>query len=94
MDVSEDFESVFREITESEICLGHSLLYVWYASFLESKGKLHDAHMVYQSGFLRSFSFSVCLCFFSRLELFERVNLCPNTCNVALRLGMPNHLSC
>ncbi|KAG6722637.1 hypothetical protein I3843_03G172900 [Carya illinoinensis] len=54
MDVSEDFESVFREMTESEICLGHSLLYVWYASFLESKGKLHDAHMVYQSGFLRN----------------------------------------
>lgn len=54
MDICKDFERVFREMVESEICIGNSLLYVCYASILESKGKLHDAHMVYQSGVLRN----------------------------------------
>lgn len=58
MDICKDFERVFREMVESEICIGNSLLYVCYASILESKGKLHDAHMVYQSGVLRSLSLS------------------------------------
>ncbi|KAL6286550.1 hypothetical protein ACE6H2_010940 [Prunus campanulata] len=48
MDFSEDFESVFQKMWESKICVGNSLLYVWYASFLESQGKLYDASMVYQ----------------------------------------------
>jgi hypothetical protein len=74
MDICKDFERVFREMVESEICLGHSLLYVCYASILESKGMLHDAHMVYQSGVLRSLSFSlpsmcVYMCFVLRLEV-------------------------
>ena len=59
MDVSNDFESVFREMVESEICIDHSVLYVCYASFLELKQKLHDAHLVYQYGMLRSLSFSL-----------------------------------
>ncbi|KAL0001972.1 hypothetical protein SO802_015753 [Lithocarpus litseifolius] len=54
MDVSNDFESVFREMVESEICIDHSMLYVCYASFLELKQKLHDAHLVYQYGMLRN----------------------------------------
>uniref|UniRef100_A0A2N9GGX0 Protein kinase domain-containing protein n=1 Tax=Fagus sylvatica TaxID=28930 RepID=A0A2N9GGX0_FAGSY len=54
MDVSNDFESVFREMVESEICIGHSILYVCYASFLELKQKLHDAHLVYKSGISRN----------------------------------------
>ncbi|KAM1248567.1 hypothetical protein ACFX2I_044567 [Malus domestica] len=40
MDTSEDFESVFLEMLHREICVGHSLLYVWYATFLEAKEKL------------------------------------------------------
>ncbi|KAK0590744.1 hypothetical protein LWI29_031169 [Acer saccharum] len=36
-----------------EICIGHSLLYQWYALFLEAKGKWQDAHMVYQIGISR-----------------------------------------
>ncbi|GMY10146.1 mitotic checkpoint serine/threonine-protein kinase BUB1 [Fagus crenata] len=54
MDISNDFESVFREMVESEICIGHSILYVCYASFLELKQKLHDAHLVYKSGISRN----------------------------------------
>ncbi|KAM1717968.1 hypothetical protein ACFX11_025738 [Malus domestica] len=54
MDTSEDFESVFLEMLHREICVGHSLLYVWYAIFLEAKEKLYDAHMVYQMGISRN----------------------------------------
>ncbi|KAK6241708.1 hypothetical protein SCA6_007097 [Theobroma cacao] len=50
---SKDFESVFREIEENEICIGHSLLYEWYAYFLEAKGKWKEAHTVYQIGISR-----------------------------------------
>ncbi|GMN53837.1 hypothetical protein TIFTF001_022970 [Ficus carica] len=50
----EDFDRIFTEILEKKICVGHSLLYVWYATFLESKGKLYDAQMVYQMGILRN----------------------------------------
>lgn len=51
---SKDFEKVFREMEESKICVGHSLLYEWYAVFLEAKGKWQEAHMVYQIGISRS----------------------------------------
>ncbi|ONI17130.1 hypothetical protein PRUPE_3G139700 [Prunus persica] len=54
MDFSEDFESVFQKMWESKICVGNYLLYVWYESFLESKGKLYDASMVYQMGISRN----------------------------------------
>ncbi|KAH0983378.1 hypothetical protein GBA52_010555 [Prunus armeniaca] len=54
MDFSEDFESGFQIMWESKICVGNSLLYIWYASFLESKGKLYDASMVYQMGISRN----------------------------------------
>ncbi|XP_008229738.1 PREDICTED: mitotic checkpoint serine/threonine-protein kinase BUB1 [Prunus mume] len=54
MDFSEDFGSVFQKMCESKICVGNALLYIWYASFLESKGKLYDASMVYQMGISRN----------------------------------------
>ncbi|XVF66805.1 hypothetical protein PTKIN_Ptkin10aG0067200 [Pterospermum kingtungense] len=50
---SNDFESVFREMEENEICVGRSLLYEWYAYFLEAKGKWKEAHMAYQIGISR-----------------------------------------
>ncbi|KAH7576961.1 hypothetical protein JRO89_XS01G0183100 [Xanthoceras sorbifolium] len=50
---NKDFEKVFRDIEETEICIGHSLLYQWYALFLEAKGKWQDAHMVYHIGISR-----------------------------------------
>ncbi|XP_022748931.1 mitotic checkpoint serine/threonine-protein kinase BUB1 [Durio zibethinus] len=50
---SKDFGSIFREMEENEICIGHSLLYEWYAYFLEAKGKWKEAHMVYQIGISR-----------------------------------------
>ncbi|XP_010490284.1 PREDICTED: mitotic checkpoint serine/threonine-protein kinase BUB1-like [Camelina sativa] len=46
----EDFESVYREVEEKEICKGHSLLYEWYAIFLEVKGLWRRANSVYQTG--------------------------------------------
>ncbi|GLT26028.1 hypothetical protein SLA2020_011190 [Shorea laevis] len=50
---SEDFERVFREMEENEICVGHNLLYEWYAYFLEAKGRWKEANMVYQTGISR-----------------------------------------
>lgn len=49
----EDFETGFKELLEQEICIGNSLLYIWYAVFLESKGRLNDANMIYELGLLR-----------------------------------------
>nr|AAM15365.1 predicted protein [Arabidopsis thaliana] len=49
----EDFERVYREIEETEICKGHSLLYEWYAIFLEVKGLWRRANSVYQTGLSR-----------------------------------------
>ncbi|KAL0757185.1 hypothetical protein Bca101_094853 [Brassica carinata] len=51
--VFEDFESVYKEVEENEICIGHSLLYEWYATFLELKGLWIRAHLVYQTGLSR-----------------------------------------
>ena len=53
IDFCEDYGSIFNEMLKLKICVGHSLLYVWYALFLESKGNLYDAQMVYQMGILR-----------------------------------------
>ncbi|XP_010467786.1 PREDICTED: LOW QUALITY PROTEIN: mitotic checkpoint serine/threonine-protein kinase BUB1 [Camelina sativa] len=49
----EDFESVYREVEEKEICTGHALLYEWYAIFLEVKGLWRRANSVYQTGLSR-----------------------------------------
>lgn len=53
LDAREDYESIFREMEENKICVGHSLLYETYALFLEAKGKLFDAFMAYQVGISR-----------------------------------------
>ncbi|WJZ99203.1 hypothetical protein VitviT2T_017668 [Vitis vinifera] len=53
LDAREDFASIFREMEENKICVGQSLLYESYALFLEAKGKLLDAFMVYQIGVSR-----------------------------------------
>ncbi|KAL5573543.1 hypothetical protein UlMin_023140 [Ulmus minor] len=50
----EEFGRIFSDMLERKICIGHAQLYVWYASFLEAKGKLYDAQMVYQMGILRN----------------------------------------
>ncbi|KAL1219378.1 Mitotic checkpoint serine/threonine-protein kinase BUB1 [Cardamine amara subsp. amara] len=50
---SEDFERVYREVEENEICIGHSLLYEWFAIFLEVKGLWRRANSVYQTGLSR-----------------------------------------
>ncbi|XWS68670.1 hypothetical protein CRYUN_Cryun04dG0110900 [Craigia yunnanensis] len=50
---SKDFKIIFLEMEENEICIGNSLLYEWYAYFLEAKGKWKEAHMVYQIGISR-----------------------------------------
>lgn len=49
----EDFETGFKELLEQEICVGNSLLYIWLAVFLESKGRLNDANIVYELGLMR-----------------------------------------
>ncbi|KAM6548909.1 hypothetical protein CsatB_020585 [Cannabis sativa] len=49
-----DYASIFTEMLEKKICVGQSLLYVWYASYIESKGKLYEAQMVYQMGIMRN----------------------------------------
>ncbi|KAK8558924.1 hypothetical protein V6N13_098538 [Hibiscus sabdariffa] len=50
---SKEYESVFREMEENEICIGNSLLYEWYAYFLEAKGKWKEAHIIYHMGISR-----------------------------------------
>uniref|UniRef100_A0A5B7CE93 Putative mitotic checkpoint serine/threonine-protein kinase BUB1 n=1 Tax=Davidia involucrata TaxID=16924 RepID=A0A5B7CE93_DAVIN len=54
MDCSQDFQSIFRELEQNKICITHSLLYESYALFLEAKGRLTDALMVYQLGISRN----------------------------------------
>uniref|UniRef100_A0A803QJH3 Protein kinase domain-containing protein n=1 Tax=Cannabis sativa TaxID=3483 RepID=A0A803QJH3_CANSA len=49
-----DYAGIFTEMLEKKICVGQSLLYVWYASYIESKGKLYEAQMVYQMGIMRN----------------------------------------
>lgn len=53
MDGSSDFDSIFRQMEDYKICLYNSLRYEVVAIFLEAKGKLHDAHSVYQLGISR-----------------------------------------
>ncbi|KHN24282.1 Checkpoint serine/threonine-protein kinase BUB1 [Glycine soja] len=54
MGVSDDFESVFKEMLDSNVCTNSSSLYVWSASFFELKGRLHDALTIYQLGICRN----------------------------------------
>ncbi|KAM0952193.1 putative protein kinase BUB family [Dioscorea sansibarensis] len=52
-DVTQDFERVFRMLEVKSICQAHSLLYEAYGIFLISKGRLVEAHDVYQLGVSR-----------------------------------------
>ncbi|KAF3643487.1 hypothetical protein FXO37_21960 [Capsicum annuum] len=54
MDSSSDHESIYREIEQNKICLFNSLLYETYALFLEAKGRLIDAFLVYHLGISRN----------------------------------------
>jgi len=67
MDSSPEFERVFTEMEQSKICAYNSFFYQNYALFLEAKGKLIDAFMVYQLGISR---------FFISLSLIELGPVC------------------
>lgn len=55
MDVNpEEHENIYGEMEKNKICAGHSSVYEWYALFLEAKGKLLDAHLIYQTGISRN----------------------------------------
>ncbi|KAK4368955.1 hypothetical protein RND71_012747 [Anisodus tanguticus] len=54
MDSSSDHESIYREIEQNKICLFNSMLYETYALFLEAKGRLIDAFLVYHLGISRN----------------------------------------
>lgn len=49
----QDFERVFRMLEVKSICQACSLLYEAYGIFLISKGRLVEAHDVYQLGVSR-----------------------------------------
>lgn len=53
MDSSSNHESIYREIEQNKICLFNSLLYETYALFLEAKGRLIDAFLIYHLGISR-----------------------------------------
>ena len=78
----QDYETVFLEMLDRKICIGQSLLYVWYASFLESKGKLYDAQMVYHIGisrsslFLRKIILFFCVCIFELEFHYTMLMIC------------------
>ncbi|CAJ1978907.1 unnamed protein product [Sphenostylis stenocarpa] len=54
MGVSDDFDSVFKEMLDSNVCTKNASLYVWSASLFELKGRLCDALSVYQLGIGRN----------------------------------------
>ncbi|KAK4438662.1 Mitotic checkpoint serine/threonine-protein kinase BUB1 [Sesamum alatum] len=54
MDGSPDYERVFKEMEEHRICIHKALLYESFALFLEAKGRLIDACMIYHLGISRN----------------------------------------
>jgi len=50
MDVSADFDSVFKGMLNSNICANDASLYVYSACFFEAKGRLHEADTIYKLG--------------------------------------------
>ncbi|KAG8386863.1 hypothetical protein BUALT_Bualt03G0193200 [Buddleja alternifolia] len=54
MDGSSDYERVFREMEDHRICIHKALLYESFALFLEVKGRLIDACVIYQLGISRN----------------------------------------
>ncbi|MED6123053.1 hypothetical protein PIB30_045677 [Stylosanthes scabra] len=54
MGVSSDFESVFKEMLNCNVCTKNASLYVWSASFFELKGMLRHALTIYNLGISRN----------------------------------------
>lgn len=54
MDGSSDYESIFKEMQQNKICVYNAFLYEMYALFLETKGRLIDAFLVFHLGISRS----------------------------------------
>lgn len=54
MDGSSAYESIFREMMQNKICLHNAMLYETYALFLEAKGRLIDAFLVFHLGISRN----------------------------------------
>ncbi|KAK7263680.1 hypothetical protein RJT34_31274 [Clitoria ternatea] len=54
MGVSADFDGVFKEMLDSNVCANNSSLYVWSASFFEMKGRFRDALTIYNLGICRN----------------------------------------
>ncbi|KAG9440333.1 hypothetical protein H6P81_020498 [Aristolochia fimbriata] len=52
-DVIQDFDEIFKLMEERKMFLSHSLLYESYAIYLEAKGRLLEAHRIYQLGITR-----------------------------------------
>lgn len=67
MDGSSDYDRVFKEIEEHRICIRKALLYESFALFLEAKGRLIDACMIYHLGISRFLNFSPTLIAFNEL---------------------------
>ncbi|KAI5652514.1 hypothetical protein M9H77_29701 [Catharanthus roseus] len=54
MDGSSDYESIFKEMQQNKICVYNAFLYEMYALFLETKGRLIDAFLVFHLGISRN----------------------------------------
>jgi checkpoint serine/threonine-protein kinase len=50
MDASADFDSVFKQLLDSNVCANDAKLYVYSAMFFEAKGRLRDAGTIYKLG--------------------------------------------
>ncbi|XP_051151960.1 mitotic checkpoint serine/threonine-protein kinase BUB1 [Andrographis paniculata] len=54
MDGNSNFEKVYQEMEKHQICMHNALLYESFALFLEAKGRLIDACMMYHLGISRN----------------------------------------
>ncbi|CAN1351416.1 Mitotic checkpoint serine/threonine-protein kinase BUB1 [Linum perenne] len=96
LECSGDFETVFKEMETSKICIDNSLLYELYAGFLEAKEMWQEAHMVYRIGILRKAEPLERLknAFFLFLDrMSDRVNAC-SVKKVTLKRELFFHQNC
>ncbi|XP_045788197.1 mitotic checkpoint serine/threonine-protein kinase BUB1-like [Trifolium pratense] len=54
MDASADFDCVFKQLLDSDVCANDASLYVYSACFFEAKGRLRDAQTIYKLGISRN----------------------------------------
>ncbi|XP_045820362.1 mitotic checkpoint serine/threonine-protein kinase BUB1 isoform X4 [Trifolium pratense] len=54
MDASADFDCVFKQLLDSDVCANDASLYVYAACFFEAKGRLRDAQIIYKLGISRN----------------------------------------